>query len=137
VSQASTQSLQWHIDITTFVWRKGDTYSYFISLQNVYEIKTSLHQINFRFSMLGNFVRFQVSFRLLCHPLSYQEEMLKRNLQKSVWNAEKKKGFILSYMTQIIAYLLLELHTCELSTFVCSSRMLGLRSSRVRAVSHI
>jgi hypothetical protein len=56
---------------------------------------------------------------------------------KKCLECRKKKGFILSYMTQIIAYLLLELHTCELSTFVCSSRMLGLRSSRVRAVSHI
>jgi len=43
--------------------------------------------------------------------------------KKIVWNAEKK-GFILSYMTkQIIAYLLLEMRTSELSTFVCSSRM--------------
>lgn len=84
-----------------------------ISLLNVYEIETSLHQINFIFSMLGNFVRFQVSFRL-CYPFEpvfswCQKEMLKRNLQKIVWNAGKKKGFILSYMTkQIIAYLLLE-----------------------------
>ena len=46
---------------------------------------------------------------------------------KSCLECRKKKGVILSYMTkQIIAYLLLEMHTCELSTFVCSSRMHGL-----------